>query len=232
MDKRYKILSGSALKLIACLSMLADHLAKIYLYRFPWTKVVWFTIFGKSVSFLQILLKFGRFAFPLFVFLLVVGFEHTRNRKRYGLSLFLLAIISEIPFNLMIGNGLFCPTHNVIFTLLIGFLAMCSLDHFKQKPVISLISLVALFFVSKYLQADYHTFGFIFILLMYGLRKEKIIRCVAAPTVLWMKMMVFLSLLLTLFYNGKRGFIKTPFLKYCFYAFYPVHMLVIYLLVR
>ena len=65
-----------------------------------------------------------------------------------------------------------------------------------------------------------------------GLRKEKVIRCVAAPVLLQMKAMVFLSLLLTCLYNGKRGFIKTPFVKYCFYAFYPFHMLVIYLLAK
>ena len=232
MDKRYKILSGSTLKLIACLSMLADHLAKFYLYRFPWTKVVWFTIFGKSVSFHQLLLMFGRFAFPIFVFLLVIGFEHTRNRKRYGFSLFVLALLSEIPFSLMNGNGLMCPTHNVMFTLLLGYLAMCSLDYLKLKPAICLLAIMSLFLVSRYMQADYRTSGFIFILLMYGLRKEKIIRCVAAPVILPMKAMVFLSLLMTFLYNGERGFIKTPFLKYCFYAFYPVHMLLIYLLAK
>lgn len=48
-----KILSGSALKLIACLSMLADHMAKFYLYHFPWSKDVLFTCFGKSFSFYQ-----------------------------------------------------------------------------------------------------------------------------------------------------------------------------------
>ena len=228
--RNLKVLSGSALKSIACLSMLADHLAKFYLYRFPWTNAVWFSFFGRSISFLQILLMFGRFAFPLFVFLLVVGFEHTRNKKIYGFSLFILALLSEIPFNLMSGHDLFRPTHNVMFTLLIGFLAMCSLEYFKQKSVLNLLLLVALYFVSRYMQADYQTSGFIFILLMYGLRKERIIRCVAASTILQMKAMVFLSLLLTFFYNGERGFIKTPFIKYCFYAFYPVHMLIIYFL--
>ena len=232
MENKYKILSGSALKLIACLSMLADHLAKFYLPRFPWAKVVWLSVMGKSISLLQLLIMFGRFAFPLFVFLLVVGFEHTRSRKRYGLSLFVLALLSEIPFNLMTGRGLFCPTHNVMFTLLIGFLAMCSLDYFRQKPIFALLSIVILYLVSRYMQADYRTSGFIFILLMYGLRKERIIRCVTVPIILPMKLLTFLSVILTFFYNGKRGFIKTPFLKYCFYAFYPVHMLLIYFLAR
>lgn len=230
--KRYQILSGSVLKLIACISMLSDHLAKFYLYRFAWATKAWFTIAGRTISLDMFMQMFGRFAFPIFAFLLVVGFEHTHSRMRYGLSLFVLALISEVPFNLMIGQSLFFPTQNVAFTWLLGLIALSGLTYFEKKPVIALSILVAMFIISRYLQADGRTAGYLFILLMYGLRKEKLIRCVAPPILLQMKAMVFLSLVLTLFYNGQRGFIKTPFLKYCFYAFYPVHMLVIYLIAR
>ena len=109
---------------------------------------------------------------------------------------------------------------------------MCSLEYFKNKPVISMALLIAMFLISRYMQADYKSAGFIFILLMYGMRKEPVIKTLASPVLLPMKLMVFLSLVLTCLYNGKRGFIKTPFLKYCFYAFYPVHMLIIYFLAR
>lgn len=229
---KYKILSGSTLKLIACISMLADHLAKFYFTKFDWANVVWFSIAGRSMSLSQLMIMFGRFAFPLFAFLLVEGFLHTSNRRKYGLNLIILALISEIPFNLMQGHTLMFSKQNVMFTLLLGYLAMCSLEYFKNKPVISLVLLLVMFFISRYFQADYRTAGFIFILLMYGLRKERVIRTVACPVLLQMKLMVFLSLLLTCLYNEKRGFIKTPFLKYCFYAFYPVHMLLIYFLAR
>lgn len=231
-SERLHILSGSALKLIACISMLADHLSRLYLIRFPWVNAVWFTVAGRSISLMQLLMMFGRFAFPIFVFLLVEGFEKTRNRNRYGISLLVLALLSEIPFNLMLGKTLLFPKQNVMFTLLLGYLAMYGLEYFKKKPIIGLLSVVVLYLISRYLRADYSTTGFIFILLMYGLRKERIIQSVACSVLLPMKLMVFLSLLLTNLYNGKRGFIKTPFLKYCFYAFYPVHMLLIYFLVR
>ena len=227
---RLNILSGSALKLIACLAMLSDHLAKFCFATIPWANTVWFSIAGRSISFLQLMLMFGRFAFPIFVFLLIEGFEKTHNRKRYGLSLLVLGLISEIPFNLMNGNALFFPKQNVMFTLLLGYLAMCSLEYFKNKPLVSLALLLVMFIISRYMDADYKTAGFIFIILMYGLRKERIIQTVACPVLLQMKLMVFLSLMLTCLYNGKRGFIKTPFLKYCFYAFYPAHMLIIYFL--
>jgi len=130
----------------------------------------------------------------------------------------------------MNGNALFFPKQNVMFTLLLGYLAMCSLEYFKNKPLVSLALLLVMFIISRYMDADYKTAGFIFIILMYGLRKERIIQTVACPVLLQMKLMVFLSLMLTCLYNGKRGFIKTPFLKYCFYAFYPAHMLIIYFL--
>ena len=131
--RQLKIFSGSALKLIACMSMLSDHLARFYFDRFQWANSVWFTVMGNSVSLLQVMLMFGCFAFPIFVFLLVEGFEKTKNRKRYGLSLLVLALLSEIPFNLMNGNSLLLPKQNVIFTLLLGYLAMCSLEYFKNN---------------------------------------------------------------------------------------------------
>ena len=230
--KPYQVLSGSTLKLIACVSMLADHLAKLCFSRSGWANVVWFSVAGKSISLLQLMLMFGRLAFPLFAFLLVEGFLHTGNKRKYGLNLLALALISEIPFNLLFGHSLLFPKQNVMFTLLLGYMAMCSLEHFRERPIISLAILLSLFLISRYLQADYRTAGFVFILLLYGLRREKAIQCVAAPILLEMKTMVFLSLLLTCMYNGKRGFIKTPFLKYFFYAFYPLHMLIIYFLAR
>ena len=229
--EKLSILSGSALKLIACISMLSDHMAKFWFYRFPWANEVWFTVAGRAMSLSHLMQMFGRFAFPIFVFLLIEGFEKTKNRKKYGISLFVLALLSEIPFDLMLGHNIvLIQRQNVMFTLLLGYLAMCSLERFKDKPLVSLSLLVVMFLISRYMHADYQTIGFVFILLMYGLRKELIIRCVACPVLLKMKLMVFLSLLLTCMYNGKRGFIKTPVLKYSFYAFYPVHMLLIYFL--
>ena len=229
---RFKVLSGSVLKLIACISMFADHIAKFYLSQFPWVKAELFSIAGRSINLFQLMTMFGRFAFPIFVFLLIEGFHKTHDRKKYGLSIFILALISEIPYNLMLNHSLLYMRQSVMFTLLLGYLAMCSLEYFKNKPVISMVLLLVMFLVSRYMQADYKTAGFLFILLMYGLRKERVVQCLVSAVLLPMKSMVFLALLLTGMYNGERGFIKTPVLKYCFYAFYPVHMIVIYLLAR
>lgn len=238
MVNKYKLLSSSALKLIACIAMLSEHITKFYFYHFTRTAATWptatlLTIAGRAISFHQLLLMFGKFAFPIFAFLLVVGFEKTHNRKKYGLSLFILALLSEIPYDLMISHSLFDMSHNnVIITLLMGFLAMCGLDRFKQNKVVSLLIVVGLILASRYLNADYRLGGLLFILLLYGLRREKVLQCLVSPFFLPMKLMVFFSLLLTCLYNGQRGFIKTSFWKYFFYAFYPLHMLIIYLLAR
>lgn len=235
---RFKVLNSSVLKLVAYAAMLSGHITKFYFYHFTRTAATWptatlFTIAGRAISFHQLLLMFGKFAFPLFAFMLVVGFEKTHNRKKYGIRLLILALISEIPFDLMISKTLFDPSHNnVIITLFMGFLALCGLEHFKQNRIISFAIVLGLFLLSRYINADYRTGGFLFILILYGLRNEAILKCVISPVLLPMKAMVFLSMVLTCLFNGKRGFIKTPFLKYFFYAFYPLHMLIIYFLAR
>ena len=67
----------------------------------------------------------GRVAFPLFAFMIAEGAAHTRDRRRYALRLLLLAVISEIPFDLVAGGTwLFPADQNTVFTLLLGLLAV------------------------------------------------------------------------------------------------------------
>ena len=64
------------------------------------------------------------------------------------------------------------------------------------------------------------------------LRNQKAIQCVVGSSIMPMKFMVFLSFMVMYMLNGEKGFVKTKFWKYFFYAFYPVHMLIIYFLAR
>ncbi len=76
----------------------------------------------------------GRLAFPIFCFLLVEGFVHTRDVKGYLGRLFLFALISEVPFDLAFFRTPFDPSaQNVYWTLALGVLAMAGLKHF-EKP--------------------------------------------------------------------------------------------------
>lgn len=75
----------------------------------------------------------GRLAFPIFAFQISEGFSHTSDRKRYAKRLLLFALISEIPFDLLYGSTVFYPFHqNVLFTLLLGLLAVSTIDRARQ----------------------------------------------------------------------------------------------------
>ena len=71
----------------------------------------------------------GGLAFPIFAFLLVEGFLHTRDRKRYLAKLCVFALISEIPFDLaLFGMPFYRGYQNVFFTLAIGVAVMMGLE--------------------------------------------------------------------------------------------------------
>ncbi len=125
-----KQITGFGLKMIALVTMTIDHFAAIVLERISGTSGLMYNIYFA-------LRCVGRLAFPLFIFLLVEGFMHTRSKKRYAVRLFLFAFIAEIPFNLAFSHELLYPAYqNVFFTLLLGFLGMMfsSFVHEKNVP--------------------------------------------------------------------------------------------------
>ena len=223
--EKWKILSGSMLKLIAVVAMLIDHIGSHLMPQF--INVI--EIGGFSLTLQALMRLIGRIAFPIFAFLLVEGFLHTRNKIRYGLSLFFCALISEIPWDLEHTGNLQYPVQNVFFTLFLGYAGLCCIEELRDKPWEQLISLVAVALAAMNLNADYGIGGFAFILVMYLLREEKILQAIVGTCIEsggWAAGLAFLPNL----YNGKRGFIKGKLMKYAFYAAYPVHILIIYLI--
>ena len=130
-------LNGNQLKLIAVISMLCDH-AAIRLLAYGLIPVLYAV--GEDVlaerwnQVFWILRSVGRMAFPIYVFLLTEGFCHTRNRSRYALRLGVFALISEIPFDLLV-YGKIWDTHsqNVFFTLFLSVLMLTVVDWISRN---------------------------------------------------------------------------------------------------
>ena len=225
--KKYKILSGSVLKCIALFTMIVDHVG-LHLLRNSGI-VLLYTSAGPLELF-TLMRKVGRLAFPIYCFLLVEGFLHTHDRRKYGLNLLAFALISEIPWNLEHTGALYCPSQNVFFTLFLGYAGMCCIEELKERPWELRISLIARVLVARNLKADYGIGGFAFILVMYLLREQKILQAIVGTCIEsggWAAGLAFIPINL---YNGQRGFIKGKVMKYLFYAAYPVHIMIIYLI--
>ena len=85
----------------------------------------------------------GRIAFPIFAFMTVEGYFHTHNLKKYLLRLFICALISEIPFDLMSNGLLFYPYHqNVIWTFIIGLIGIYLMELAKKKEAVNSLDFI------------------------------------------------------------------------------------------
>lgn len=221
-----RIFSGSVLKLIAMITMLIDHTAVILLSDREWATTS-FEVVGISLSVYSILRRIGRLAFPIFCFLIVEGFIHTKDRRKYGLSLALFAVISEIPFNLMVSGQWACiDKQNVFFTLLLGVVLLCILEY-VHPPYKQAACLIALCIAAYILHADYGLRGVLLIGMLYVLRGQTILQTLFAYPMLSGGVAAWCAFVPINMYNGKRGFIQGKPLKYAFYLFYPLHILLL-----
>ena len=120
-------LTSNMLRLIAVLLMVSDHIWATYMSFGDWMTYI------------------GRMAFPIFAFQIAEGFVHTKNFKKYALRLLAFALISELPFNLFYSSRWFNPYHqNVMFTLLLGLMAIKVIDNLKKNHKPKDIALSAL----------------------------------------------------------------------------------------
>ena len=225
-----KTLSGSMLKMIAIISMAIDHTTYFALRHEPALRDTLFSIGNTEVTEYYLLRCIGRLAYPIFAFLIVEGFLHTRNQQRYGRDLLILAIISEIPWILLHDGTLHLRGHNVMFTLLFGYCALCAIDRLSERIWRQAGAVATWFGITLIFAPDYDIAGFAFILMLYTTRRTPVIQAVIGSTMLTSTWIAGLAFIPINMYNGKRGFIKGTIAKYCFYAFYPLHLMVIYLM--
>ncbi len=225
MSKRY-FLSGSALKLIAMLTMLIDHTALFIFSAYPWFVEPFLTLAGRGISLYYICRLIGRISFPIYCFLLVEGFIRTGNRQKYGVRLLIFALISELPWNFVHTGALLYSNQNVIFTLLFGYIALCAFEYFRTDVVKLVCALVLIFLCCAYGGADYGLKGLGLILVIYLLRSEPVVKAVVGGCMLGNAFATLAFIPISL-YNEERGFMHGKVGKYIGYAFYPAHLLLL-----
>lgn len=226
--KKYQILSGSALKMIALITMMIDHTAFFILGNIPMMTEKLFTVGNVDVTVYYICRFIGRTAFPLYCFLLAEGFHYTKNMKKYGMNLLIFAIVSEPIWNLAHCGKLFYGSQNVFFTLFLGFLAMYFYEKFKDDKLLCCTAVLGVFIFASAFGADYGLNGVGVILLIHVLRDKAIARTVIGCCFFPIPCKEVPAFAIMNLYNGKRGFISGKVGKYIFYAAYPIHILILY----
>lgn len=222
-------ITGSTLKIIAIALMFIDHVGAVVveqgILKMPAVTSdprLWEQIRGMD----QILRAIGRPAFPIFCFLLVEGFLHTRSQGKYTLRLFLFALVSEIPFDLAIYGRLWYPEkQNVFFTLLIGLLVMIACARYQKHVWLQTLFLALGLLGGHFLGTDYGYKGVFLIEVLYLLRYDRRIQALGGALAICWELTAPLAFIPIWFYNGLRGIS----LKYFFYWFYPVHLLLLVL---
>lgn len=222
-------LSGNMLKIIAAISMTIDHIGIIL---FP------------DNMLLRII---GRLAFPIFAFLIAEGCRYTKNKPRYFFVMAFFAVVFQAFYTLFTADMYL----NIFFTLSFAILIIYSLQFFsdaiKSKNVMKSIFsstlvifiIACVYIVGRYFMIDYGFWGcmlptFAYVvpvgtsifmkllrIALFGVGMFPLIGSVEIPVQAY----EYLALIPLLFYNGKRGKYN---MKYFFYIFYPLHIVIIY----
>lgn len=208
-----------SLKIIAILTMMIDHYG---------------VIFYKGVDIYRII---GRIAFPIYCFLLVEGYFHTKDIKKYANRLFIFALISEIPFDWAFYGEINFKHQNIFFTLLIGLGTMYLLDNLDKYKTKEIFVCFLAGIISMIVSVDYSIVGIIYILTFYYTRNyPKTIRLSRTALVLFVTNLLtlsfnqhfaLLSLPILYLYNEELG-PKNKVLQILFYIAYPLHLMVYY----
>ena len=238
--KTIKILNASHLKIIAMVCMLLDHM---------WATVIPGNLWMTCV---------GRIAFPIFAFQVAEGYAHTKNFKKYLGRMFLFALISEIPYNLMAGGNWFhLFGQNVMFTFCLALLLIRLIDkargrHWALGLVVTLLGAFVGYWVGMFTFVDYYGYGILMVLVFWLFRKVRFGWLVTLAAMIYINFVMIggLHLEFTLFgrdmlfaqqgfavlamipiglYDGRRG-LEHRWFQYLGYVFYPAHMLILALI--
>lgn len=233
-------LSCNVLKIIACVFMFIDHFSYGVLHNYmiahamdlqPETYKTLNTVYevGRGV---------GRLAFPIFCFFLVEGFLRTHDVKKYAIRLLVLSVITEVPFDLgLFGEIVHNDHQNIIITFFIA-LMMLVLLRFISGNILGvstwvvylsyICTVIAFADVAYLLNSDYSWKCMLLVAVLYFTREAGVFRLLAGACATCWEKYAPISFLLLYFYDPE----KPPKFKYAFYLFYPIHLLVIYMIAK
>ncbi|AIY80944.1 conjugal transfer protein TraX [Clostridium botulinum] len=225
-----KKLNSFTLKTFAIIAMIMDHIFT-YLMSTSIHVPLWFSSIGKLAS-------------PIFFYLIVEGFFHTKSRKRYFAR---LAIFGGV---MIILDTILGIHNNIFLSLSLSVLLLICIDYFrniedKRKKFLFIIPILGIGFL--YFNTEASIYGFVETLIFYFCREKKVLLSILfvsfyglfLATVLqatnpliftvnnqWMSVFAIIPILM---YNGKLG-LKNTFTKWMFYIVYPLHLTIIILL--
>ena len=221
-----KFLTGNQLKIIALIAMTFDHLGV--------------QIFTDNIIFRVI----GRIAMPIFAYMISEGCRYTKNRLKYFCTVALVALVCQLVYFFAMGSLYQC----IFVTFLFSIAIIYAFDGLKKRKdlfsgIFFCILLVFAFFMTEVLPSfipetdyriDYGFFGVILpvLIFIFNKREQKLLMtfiglCLLSSYYGGIQWVSLLSVVLLALYNGKRGEAN---LKYLFYIYYPLHLLVIYFL--
>lgn len=219
--KRMQVLDGTALKLIAAISMAIDHVGAVFFPGTLWIQII------------------GRLAMPIFAFFIAEGYIHTRDRQAYLMRMGVFALVSELPFDLALMGGVNITHQNILFTFALAIMGLMLYDYLTERYpgtpgiVFGSLAVAVLGALSIALRLDHNFAAIGLVFVFYVFRGYNLlIRNLAAVVfeVLVRNVGIYrwgvLSFFPLMLYNGKRG----RGLKLFFYLFYPVHLLVLWLI--
>ena len=235
--------SHNVLIIIAMFTMFLDHFAliiiqggKLYGYDYSlYQNAIKLPEARKWITIYMVLRILESISFPIYTFLIVEGFRKTSNVFKYIMRILTLAIVSELPFDLMIFNkiNIDCfQAQNVVWTYFIALIMLSILRLMHNLPVaLTIFPATIAGVITYFMRTDYWLEGIILVYIFYIFRRDLNMKCLLAFIVIFFMTLKdyyglgIFSMFFIYFYDGTKGILD---LKRIHYIFYPLHILILY----
>jgi len=225
-------MNKETIKIFAMITMTLNHIAGVFMKADSWQ---YFLCCG-----------IGYFTGVVMIDFLLEGYQYTKSRKKYFLRLLCFGVLSQFPFVFAFPNN--GGRLNMMFSLCICLAMIWALEELDNK--LHKVLVIAIAFVLSF-YCDWPLLAPLLTLLLYWADKhpdkKKVFQCIFIAvfwifefldvqdiiySLLSIVGVVIAFLVLNFFYNGKLGQNRSAFLKWFFYLFYPLHLLIIGIIER